>query len=307
MVFSSALPQGPSHIRSISMPSRSHPLVSKVEEEITKLKTWVNLSASGRTTLKADKICIGLGGLKDLYCCIEDLLQLPLTQQVLIHHEQEKWAEKVLDGSLRLLDLCGTTRDLLLHMKECVKDLQLAIRRRRGGDSSIKSKVDAYIFSRKKAKKEIGKHIELLKRMDKKYVSSTLLDQDQHFATVVRVLIEVKVITISIFKSMLFFMSASRPNRKQSKWSVVSKLMNKAKVSCEERQEDKSEVENVDVALFLLSRRISSKDGEMEMVKNAQKRLKDLEVRVEGLEAGLECMFRHLIQTRVSFLNILSH
>ncbi|KAL5983502.1 hypothetical protein ACLOJK_017588 [Asimina triloba] len=65
------------HVRSISEPSASHPLVATVEEEIKKLKAWKAPSASpsfpdSRAALQ------WLARLKVLYDCTEDLLQLPL-------------------------------------------------------------------------------------------------------------------------------------------------------------------------------------------------------------------------------------
>ncbi|XP_077246149.1 uncharacterized protein LOC143886041 [Tasmannia lanceolata] len=297
MVFSPAMPEKPYHVRSISMPSTSHPLVYKVEEELNKLKTW-------KTTPKSSsRICIGLGELKDLYDCVEEFLQLPLTQQALHHHQQEKWVEEVLDGSLRLLDICGTTRDVLLQMKEHVKDLQSTLRRRKGGDSGMLSRVDAYICHRKKVKKEIGKCLESLKGMDNKYAASLLLDQDYHLSLVVNVLREVSTITKKNFGSILSFMSSSRPKQKPSKWSLVSKLMHKGQIICEGEHEVRSEVENADAALSALC----SCCGEIEMVQMAKKRLEELEQRIGSLEDALECMFKRLIQTRVGLLNILTH
>ncbi|XP_077219643.1 uncharacterized protein LOC143853797 [Tasmannia lanceolata] len=129
------MPEKPCHVLSISMPTRSHLFVSKVQEEIEKLKTWETLPKSSST------ICIGLSGLKDLYNCVEDLLQLPLTQQVLFTHQQEKWMEEMLDGSVRLLDMCGITRDILIQMKGQVVDLNSALRR----SSNVEGIIGAYI------------------------------------------------------------------------------------------------------------------------------------------------------------------
>lgn len=140
------------HARSISLPFSSHPITVRIVEELNKLKTWKqpsSTSTSTTSTLNSETVCAGLSGLGELYEWVEDLLHLPLTQQALVQHQQHKWVGEVLDGSLRLLDVCGTTRDILLQMKERVGDLQSGLRRK-AKNSSIGSNVSAYICARKK-------------------------------------------------------------------------------------------------------------------------------------------------------------
>ncbi|EEF29122.1 conserved hypothetical protein [Ricinus communis] len=60
------------HIRSISLPSRSHPLTVSVLEQLDKLKASQSSSLGHK-----------LAGLKELYECFNDFLQLSLTQQTL--------------------------------------------------------------------------------------------------------------------------------------------------------------------------------------------------------------------------------
>ncbi|KAF8406686.1 hypothetical protein HHK36_008777 [Tetracentron sinense] len=300
MTGSSALPGIHYHVRSISLPSRLHPSTLRIEEELNKLRT------SEISSAKAETIKIGLAGIEKLYNCVDDLIHLPLTQQALVHHKHERLVEEVLDGSVSLLDVCGTARDILLMMSERVQDLQSALRSRSGRDSSMESKVGAYICFRKKVKKDIGKCLGELKRMGSKFGLSSLIELDHHLSVVVKVLREVTMITISIFQSLLMFMSA--PSKlKPGRWSLISKLVHAESIAnCEGRQEHINEVENVDVALYSLHGGIRNKDAKVNL-QTAQKSLETLEISIGGLETGLECMFRRLIQTRVTLLNIISH
>lgn len=294
------------HVRSISMPCRSNPNIPKSEEELRKLRIW---RESSSFTSKAKNVCVGLEGLLELYKCVEDLLQLPMTQQGLIYHKNEKWVDDILDGSIRLLDICGTTKDILSQMKENVRDFRSALRRRGGGgggESCKEKKVDNYISCRKKMNKCINKYVGDLKIFYRKLVSSPLdvLDQNHlnnHLEMVIRVLREVRAVTVSIFQySLLSFMSET----KTTKWSFVSKFIQKGKVRC---VDENDVVECVDVALRSLFRRVLSEDNEVKNVEIVQYRLEELEASIEGVEAGLECVSRRLIQTRVSLLNIFTN
>ncbi|KAM1062498.1 hypothetical protein ACFX2I_026818 [Malus domestica] len=263
-------------IRSISLPSRSHPTTLRVEEELNRLQT----SSSCDSTL--DSICKSLCGLDELYECVDDLLQMASTQQLLSQHQQKKCMDESLDGSLmRLLDICGITRDAISTIKEHVRDLQSALRRN-------------------KMNKDAKKLITSLKQVDNKITTSPLLEQDHHLTAVIRVLREVCVKNMSIFQSLLVFLAV--PVSKSNKWSLVPKFMRKGVITCEDQKEyiNGHEFDGVDAALYNLCK---SSTATFEC---ANKRSEALEVTIEGLENGLESVFRCMIITRASLLNIIS-
>ncbi|OVA12123.1 Protein of unknown function DUF241 [Macleaya cordata] len=73
------------------------------------------------------------------------------------------------------------------------------------------------------------------------------------------------------------------------------------RVACEG---ETNEVEKVDMALnFLIGQKQKKIVAD---VKNAQKPLEALEMSIQGLEEGLDCVCRSLIKTRVSLLNIIN-
>ncbi|KAM7524003.1 hypothetical protein LguiA_013905 [Lonicera macranthoides] len=279
------------HIRSISLPSRSHPTTLRIQEELNKLKNYKPAAKNS------------LPGLEELYKCMHELLSLASTQQVLSQHQDEKWVDELLDGSVMLLDICGITVDLVSQMKEHLGDVQSCLRRRKG-DSSTESSIAKFTSFRKKLKKDAKKLIVSLKQMDAELRSSDLLNLDNHVSSVIRVLREFSTTNISIFQSLLMFLSVpvSKPN--QTKWSLVSNLMCKGRVACECQVDNTDEFERVDSALSTLCKHGSSKT---ENIQIAQNRLEALMGCVEEIENGLEFIFRHLIRTRASLLNIFSN
>ncbi|KAJ9703858.1 hypothetical protein PVL29_005224 [Vitis rotundifolia] len=283
------------HVRSISLPSRSHPTTLKIQQQLNKLTTLEasSTSALGRTSN-------GLSGLEELYNCMDELLSLPSTQQALSLHQHEKWVNELLDGPVSLLDICGTARDVISQFKENVGDLQSALRRRKG-DVCIEISINNYICSRKKKNKDAKKLLSAMK-MDNKAGASPLLDQDHQLSTMIRVLREVNIMSISIFQSLLLLLSTPVLKSRPSRWSLLSKFMHKGAVSCEESAES-TELESVDLALGVLS----SEEAKLETMQIARKGVEALEVGIEGLEKGLERMFRRLVKTRASLLNIITH
>ncbi|MCL7027392.1 hypothetical protein MKW94_019965 [Papaver nudicaule] len=288
--------ESPHHVRSVSLPSKTNPNISRIDEALRKIKVW----ESSSVTSKVENACIGLVGLGDLYKCVEDLIRLPLTQQGLVRHQNEKWVEDVLDGFVKLIDVCGTARDIMTQMKENAGELR-SVLRRRAEESCKEEKVEAYVSCKKKMNKGLNKCVEDLKKLDKKLVSSPVLVQDNHnnhLEVVIKNLREVRASTVSIFQySLMAFVSEQKP----TKWSLVSKIVQKGPAKS---GEEPDVVECVDVALRSLFRRVSSKADEAKNVQLVQKCLEELEDGIEGVEVGLECISRRLIQTRVSLLNI---
>ncbi|KAK7253005.1 hypothetical protein RIF29_37369 [Crotalaria pallida] len=318
VTFSSSSSKHSSHygIRSISLPTRSHPSTAKIEEELNKLKSW---EASSSTTSKVETISYALSGLADLYKCVEDLLKLPLTQQALLglHHQNEKWVDELLDCPVRFLDILGETRDAIMSMKSGVRELQSALRRRKVGDLGMESHISSYWSLRRKMRKECTKSLLLLKQIDESFGAFTPLELDHHLSSVVRVLREASLITTSIFQSLVVFLSSpifkSRHNNSSSsssKWAFVSRVMQKGLLVCNNQQENINELEKVDLELSRMvmdnNNNNPSKDFEAVKIQAAHKELEAVVVVIEGLENGLDCLFKHLINTRVSFLNILS-
>ncbi|XP_057469659.1 uncharacterized protein LOC130758741 [Actinidia eriantha] len=104
--------------------------------------------------------------------CVDDLLKLNLTQQALSPHQHEEWVDGLLDGFLRLIDVCGIVRDVIKNIKKDAKKL-----------------------------------IATMKQIEKRIGGSPLLGLDHHFSLVIRVLREVVVATNSIFRLLLLFLS----------------------------------------------------------------------------------------------------
>ncbi|KAJ4965525.1 hypothetical protein NE237_017374 [Protea cynaroides] len=292
-------PKASRHARSISFPSRSHPLTLQVEGQLQRL-----LEATSSSSTSSSSICYNLGDLKDLYDGVNDLLQLPLTQQTLAHERGEEWVDEVLDGSLRSLDVCGTARDVLLQMKECVTELQSSLRRVRG-EFVIANEVEAFKVSRKKMTKVISKCLGDLMKVGKQRAFSSLSEKNHEIVAMVSMLREVEAITLSMLESLLLFVSGPKAMRRPNGWSLVSKLISKKRVAGDEEEMERCEFEKVDVALGALLGYKAHKGLELRHVE-AQKRLETLELNIRDLEDGLECIFRRLIKTRVTFLNILN-
>ncbi|KAI3895938.1 hypothetical protein MKW98_025729 [Papaver atlanticum] len=319
MVISSLKPKTPFHARSISFPSRSNnPLTLPVEEQLFKLKSSSSLSDEATSTLSPlSSMCHNLSGLKDLFDCIDqDLLQSTTTHRVLAN----KCVNDVLDGTLALLDTCSNAQEVLLQVKECIQDLQLSLRRRRTRDYGhfIDIDVEKYTNSKKKVIKAINKCLKDLKRMENRRSFSMLIEKDPDTVAIISVLREVQSITMSTFESLfstlLSGLGSSSKKPALRGWALVSKLMHTTKCveinkkGDEETTTGMCEIEKLDVELntFMISCKNSVEAMVEHSVKNVQKRSTEVELSIEATEVGLELVFKSLIKTRVSLLNILS-
>ncbi|XP_057793277.1 uncharacterized protein LOC131009891 [Salvia miltiorrhiza] len=158
------------HIRSISLPSRLHPINStEFEAEVEKLKS----SQASTVGLTSDSIISGLVGLAELYSSMDELTQAPSR------------IDDALEGSVELLDCCSSIREVVQMMRESVRGLQSALRR----NSALQNDVASYMGSRKRMSKCIKK---ILKALDRIHASR-----------------EVYALSVAVFRSALLFFSSS--------------------------------------------------------------------------------------------------
>ena len=123
MTSSSPIPKTNYHACSISLPSRSHPLIPYMDEHLCGLRTSEATSSSSSMTQK-------LRSLENLYDCMENILLLPLSTSLgpkKKKKKNQKWDNKVADGYLLLLNVCSVAKDALLRTKESDQDLQLTL------------------------------------------------------------------------------------------------------------------------------------------------------------------------------------
>lgn len=223
---------------------------------------------------------LNFNALRDLHNSANDLLHSPIIKRALVHQGQEQWVRQVSESSLRMLDVCGISRDILLLVKEHVQDLQFTLRRVSTDEADIGTKIAVYNRYSKKLKKETLKCLQSLKGMRNKPIITC--DIDDNLGVVVDVLREVSATAISVVESLLSLISIPWLERRSSKGYLAAKLMRSS------------------------WRRVYDVSDEM-AVQIANKRLEAVEIAIEDLEAEIECMFRRLIQTRVLLLNVLTN
>lgn len=230
--------------------------------------------------------------LRDLHKRANDLLNSPQIQQLLSQNQNETTSSSVReisDASLEMLDLCGTTREIHVLVKEHLQELQHTLRRAKieAGGSDFEAQMSAHGLYRKKLNKELAKCLRTLKGSKNKCFTSDLSRIDQSLIVVVHVLREVKGATISLVESLLSLLSLPTTiSIVHSQRSLSSSLASKfRRVNCQ---------------------RLLERCDSME-VRMANKRLEEVEKSMEDVEVELECIIRRLIHTRVLLLNIVNY
>ncbi|KAL3641069.1 hypothetical protein CASFOL_016037 [Castilleja foliolosa] len=212
-------------------------------------------------------------GLLDLANYVQNL-----TQSTNYVHQDIKSIEQSLSGSIELLDSWGAIKELFQMMKENVHALQSAIRRKGlEYNSNIQNDINSYICIRKRMSKCISKTLKTLKNLENENL-------------------DVTGPTIALFKSVLGFLSC--PAGRSGGWNLVSRLMMVKSVD-----RAMSEVRCVDSVLGAIRNGDSNKGVDLQMVLRSLQNLDDC---VEGIELGLQRLFRQLMHFRVMLLNIVT-
>ena len=197
------------HARSNSVPSMQHPQAAHVDEQLTRLR-----SSEAASSSSSSSIYQRLSNLQDLHDSLDKMLRLSITNKAL----SQVQVEKLLDGSLRILDLCNVAKDALSQTKEGLKEIQSILRRKRG---YLSAEVKKYLATRKFLKKSFQKVVKNLK------VSQNKESTDKSLI----VFGEAEAVTVGVFERMFCFMSGSKAC---GKWSLVTKLMSQTKSTCED-------------------------------------------------------------------------
>ncbi|CDP17673.1 unnamed protein product [Coffea canephora] len=272
-----------SHSRSISLPPSSNPLIVTAQEDLGRLKSSVAASSPSNSLP-----CQKLDGLKNLYECLDDVLQLPLSQRALSNERIGKWEEEVLDGYLRLWDICGAVRDIYLLIKESLQELESSLRWKRSGDWA--SEVSSYMISHKHLNKIISKCYRELKKAEKN-CNLAVVNKD---STMVSLIKEVQIVSLPVLGSVLSFHSGSKAGSQPRDWSLMQH-----KRPSHRGDSEIAAIEQIEIELHLLNNNKSNKD--------VLKKLVAVDSSIEELAEVLEIVFRLLLKTRVSLLNILNH
>lgn len=229
--------------------------------------------------------------LRDLHDSANDLLHSPTTTRTIVGDKQEKWVQEISEASLRMLETCGNTRDVLVLAKDHLHDLQSAFRRRVSiADSSTAgaNKLSGYSLERKKLKKAMLRRLHSLKEMKNRCINSSSPDVssslNQNLVAVVNVLRQVRMATMAIVESLMSLMSMPnpKPESRSSRGFLEARLSRVDSLS--------SWWESCDTS----------------MLQEASKRMEAVDMAIQDLEGELDCIFKRLIQTRVSLLNILT-
>ncbi|XAR64255.1 hypothetical protein NMG60_11024525 [Bertholletia excelsa] len=277
---SSSSPRTSLHVRSTSLPCRSHPLISQLKDDLRELASWGS-NPGDRTSAW---LCHGLSGLKAVHDYLDDILQLPQTHESLRH--QGTWVEKLLEDYLRFVDVYGIFQSLILALKQEHSAAQVAVRRKDA------SKIALYVKDRKKLGKEIGKLVSTVRSIGN--FTDHFHGADVELAGVIK---DVRDVTMMVSASLLNGISAPFLAQKSSWMGLrLPKKTKRGKV-----EEGIEEFRRMGAESFWGFRKKG--DEEVRMV---LKKMHELEDCIANIETESEGVFRSLIKTRVSLLNVLT-
>ncbi|XP_030522988.1 uncharacterized protein LOC115735726 [Rhodamnia argentea] len=272
--------------RSISLPSKHHPLIRKADEQLDRLRCS-DAASSPSLSLASSRISC----LREVYNSLDDSLLLLYSKQCFAH---EECRNELLDQFLRLLDLCSSMKDVIVQTNESAHELQSALR----DEFGLRNEVARYLTSGKMAKKMIKGCLKNLKS------SHDFSPSDPDDMVLVSMLREAEEIALATFESLLHLLNGTKAQDKRRGWPLVSKLMHSKRAEAEGRVTgDEFSTADAAVDSLLGSKLVTFGDpGE-----DLKQMLRAIESSIQGLSEDLERLQRHLIKTRASLLNMLIH
>ncbi|KAE9617272.1 hypothetical protein Lal_00034906 [Lupinus albus] len=273
------------HIRSISLPCRSHPLISHIKDEIKNL--------TNTTTLSSSNLSQCLNRLKDLHDALHHILQLTQTQESLRRHPV--FFQKLLEDFLRFIEVYGMFQTSILSFKEELSAVQVGIRKR------DRTKVVLYVKAKKKMVKEMKKLMSCIRYV---VTQHDIMFKVPMFgdAELVRIIEDVINVTVSISVGLFNRITVLFASKKLT-WTQIVKL-SRTKKRMKNDEEIVEELEKQDDGVEGFVENVK-KIG-IEEMRSVLKRVKDLEECICGIEIVSHKVLRAFINSRVALLNTLS-
>lgn len=293
------------HIRSISLPCRSHPLISQIKDDINALTTWASYTSTSTSKAHHDpptttptNLTHGLTLLKDTHETLQGILQLPQARESLRSHPL--FVDNLLEDSLRFVDAYGMFQTSILSLKEEHSSAQMAVRKR------DESKLVAYVKAKKKMAKEMERLASGIRRVTQLQqhgmllqapviTSSPTLLSVADTAELGRVIADVMSLTVSVSVALFNGVAMSFAASTRLSWAQRVKLSRKG------RRVDHKEHQGIEDLLVGNLKKKGDED-----VRLVLKRMLDLEECICGIESVSEKVFRALINSRVLLLNTLT-
>ncbi|CAL1383727.1 unnamed protein product [Linum trigynum] len=275
------------HLRSISLPSRPHPLISHLRRHIDELHLWSSQQPGATRT--SMWLCDGLARLKDVHDYLDDIIQLPQTRESLCR--QPGWIENLLEDFLRFADAYGGFQNVMFGMRELHLSAHVAVRKRDD------VKVAMFLKSRRKLCMEMAKLVNAIqtpRRSGLECSHVVMAPEDVELAGILREIVEVTMLVSTVVfggfstrKTTSSWMGGLRKRARRSATKIVE-------VGIEEMRGLGGE------CLLGLKRKSE------EEVRTVMRQVQTMEACICKIEKGGEKMFRSLISTRVSLLNCLA-
>ncbi|MFS7994012.1 hypothetical protein Hanom_Chr12g01100851 [Helianthus anomalus] len=232
--------------------------------------------------------------LRDLHDTVNNLLRSSDIKGILSHHKQDQeWIQRVSESSLKMLDSCGNTKEILCLVKGHIQQLRTTFHRASLGETE--KKLSEYCFQRKELRKQMLKRLKSLKQA-KNTTTGGCGGQDtpvdDNLIVVANVLKEVRETIVILLESIMLLMSMPNPNPKTEKKMMMMKC---------------NGIFTVKAKFTRLNSLSPWEDCDTQALQSAIERLEAVESAMEDLEVELGCIFKRLMRTRVLLLNILTN
>ncbi|KAF0891233.1 hypothetical protein E2562_009411 [Oryza meyeriana var. granulata] len=320
------------HVRSASLPCRFHPLVVQLDDDVAALRLVIGQSppAGGCAPPSASSISAAASQVGRVLVSLSELLHHPQAQEPLRRLGRSTFAERLLDDFLRLADAHGSFREALVALSALQAETRAALRR---GDP-------ARLASAARAQRRAGRDLPRLAAATRAVVSKSPAQLPEDLpadtaalaAAVADATVAVASGSATVFSGLSSLSNSAAAARVEVAWTPcwitaparltaasdatstshhriwwvadLIRWMSRAKRRSAKKQNDGGGDDDESSTMQLRSE--SRVKPEEKARRAALERHENLERCIASVDSSGEKVFRALVNTRVSLLNILS-